>query len=222
MSSATRADKPSLEIAIRYLRQGEKEIAHKIIQQLVKLEPDNIQAWAWLAYIAEDIEQKRAALRRAYRLDPADKRIQDALARLTGPRHIRQAAQNGVFISYARPDELFAFDLAQNLRDNGVKTWVDMTDIPDDDDWHSAVKRALDYCGLMLVVLTPAALSTSDLRRERHYFVNAGKLILPLLRAPGDFKAHSMWLEPVDFRQSDAEGLQRLLGMLVADAALHR
>lgn len=221
MSSNPRADKPTLETAIRFLRQGDQATAHKMIANLVQDDPENVQAWSWLAYVAESVEQKRAALRKALKLSPVDTRIHDALERLSSPQLIEQAVHEGVFISYTRADELFAFDLAHSLRSSGVNVWIDMTDIPEDEDWYAAVQNALDYTGLMLVVLTPSALVDDDLHGEWQYFVERGKLVLPLLREKCDYQNQDFWMPPVDFRYDYTLGFQNLLKLLAVDAAWH-
>jgi hypothetical protein len=222
MISASKSDKPSLTEAVRHLRQGDKSAARNIIARLTMAEPHNAEAWVWLAYVTDDAVLKRLALRRALRLQPDNPRLQTALRRLTTPPYIRQAAQSGVFISYARPDELFAFDLASSLRRSRVNVWLDVADIAEDEeaDWHGAVARALERCGLMLVVVSRAALRHDDLQAEWTYFIDNGRLVLPILRQDCDLSAFPLWLPPLDFRCDLTAAYQALLRVLAVDTAL--
>lgn len=204
-----------LDDAIALVRSGNIASARDILRQLVSQEPSNERAWAWLAYVVPTIEEKRAALYRAYRLNPHDSRIHNALLRLISVPYSTRAAQYGVFISYVRADELFALDLRESLREAGVKAWLDMTDIPAEADWHATVDRALETCGLMLLLLSPTALKTGELRAERQQFLDVGKIVVPVLRDHCDLAALNLLHAPVDFRHDYALGLQQLLKILV-------
>lgn len=209
----------SIESAIRHIRRGENDHAYRIIRQVIDREPENVHAWAWLAYVTEDIEQKRSALRHAAALSPDDARIFEALERLNSPEHIRAAARRGVYISYARSDEMFAFNLANTLRSRGIRAWLDSIDIPDNADWYASINHALDRCGIMLAVLSMAALSAPDLHAEWRYYEDHGKLVLPLLTEDCDLPVQSLWLPPVDFREDYREGARQLFHLLGQDAA---
>ncbi len=221
MSGLMRGERPSLTAAIQLFRRGEQAAARQMIEQLVILEPGNAQAWAWLAYVAGHIEHKRAALRQALSLNPADIRLREALTQLNTPLEVQRAAVRGVFISYARSDELFAFNLANSLRAGGVNTWLDLTDIPDEADWYTAIRDALSACGLMLVVLSPAALESSDLKAEWLYSARAGKLIQPVLTETCPLPTDETWLAPVDFRYDYGLGVQQVLRLLAGSATFH-
>jgi hypothetical protein len=208
-------ERSQLDTAVMHIRSGEYAQACNLLRAIVADEPTNERAWAWLAYAATDIEEKRAALYRAHRLNPRNTRLFDALLRfMSGPYSV-QAAQSGVFISYVRADELFALDLRESLRAAGVKAWLDMTDIPAEADWDNAVERALNTCGLMLVLLSPAAFQTRELRFERQQFLDVGKIVVPVIVEPCDVAALHLPHPPVDFRHGYPAGLQQLLKLLV-------
>ena len=222
MSSGIRAERPTLKAAVRLFRRGNPTAARQIIEQVVVLEPGNVEAWAWLAHLAGQVEHKRATLWQALTFNPHDNRLRAALDQLNTPGETQRAAESGVFISYARSDELFAFNLANSLRVSGVKTWLDITDIPEDADWYKAIQEALATCGLMLAVLSPAALASSDLKTEWNTFTAAGKLVQPVLIAPCAPPASASWLPMVDFRQDYATGIQQVMRLLAADSAVKR
>src|SRR5262245_13208683 len=112
------------------------------------------------------IESRRAILRQALNKTPEDGRVQDALKQLLQPPLIRRAAKRGVFICYSRDDELFALDLTTDLREGGVRAFMDEIDIPDDlsQEWGQVVGTALRGCGVLVLVLSPAALHDAEVQ----------------------------------------------------------
>jgi hypothetical protein len=59
-----------LQLGIDAAREGNREEARNLFSLLTRQEPDNVQAWLWLAGVAEGPEQRRAALERVIALDP--------------------------------------------------------------------------------------------------------------------------------------------------------
>jgi hypothetical protein len=204
----------SLQEVARLARKGNIAHAYELAQQITVQQPDNFHAWMWLAYVAQMDTEKRAALRRAHVLRPHDAAVREALRRLIAPRHIQRAARSGVFMGYARADELFAVDLTDSLRSNGIYAWMDMTEISFDTTWHSSVARALTQSGLMLLVLSPEAVESGELQTERRWFMEAGKIIVPVLHKTCDYASLGLLCPAVDFRQDYATGLKQLLELL--------
>ncbi len=167
----------------------------------------------------ETVEQKRAALRSALHTNPGDAHLQQMIPQFTQPQHLQQAVDKGVFISYAPSEELFVIELADSLREAGVKVWLDMTDIPDDGDWHKEIAGALRRCGLMLMVASPDALKDVEMEKERHWFMESGKLVVPVVYEFCDLDELNLWLPPVNFQHSYRLGLRNLLGVLMSAQA---
>jgi hypothetical protein len=161
------------------------------------------------------VEEQRTEIRQLLALRPADTYLRQALVRLIGPQHVKQAAREGVFISYTRADELFAAQLADDLRTRGISVWLDLVDIPDDADWHEAVTAGLEGCGLMLLILSPAALEDADLKEEYQQFLNAGKIVVPVLHQTCKFESPLIVHQFVDFRHDYKLGLT-ILGRLLS------
>lgn len=61
-----------MRLGIEAARAGDKEEARNLFRLLTREQPDNVQAWLWLAGVAEDKEEKRAALERVLALDPTN------------------------------------------------------------------------------------------------------------------------------------------------------
>lgn len=205
-----------LRDGVQAARSGDRTQAQRLFGRATKLQPANAQAWLWLAYATPEIVDKRSALAQALRLRPADARVRRSLQKLLGVQYVRQAARGGVFISYARADDVFAITLTDSLRAAGLDVWLDMTDIADDITWHSAVSRALRRAGLLLALLSPAAVESEDMRAERDWFYTTGKVVLPVLCRDCAYEAASFYLPPVDFRADYSAGLRQLCAVLGA------
>ena len=159
-------------------------------------------------------EQKRVALRKALGNHPQDERLHQEITRLNGPEAIRAAVTAGLFISYSRPDELFALDLTERLNAAGINAWMDMIHVTEDQDWDTEVERALARSGLMIAVLSPHVLTDDALTTERKEFDEQGKLILPVLHSHCEWRKPEFWLPIIDFTRDFDRGLHTLLQVL--------
>lgn len=61
-----------LQLGIEAAREGNREEARNLFSLLTRQEPDNVQAWLWLAGVADGPEQRRVALERVIDLDPTN------------------------------------------------------------------------------------------------------------------------------------------------------
>jgi hypothetical protein len=61
-----------LQLGIDEARNGNREAARNLFELLTRQEPDNAQAWLWLAGVADGPDQRREALQRVLRLDPSN------------------------------------------------------------------------------------------------------------------------------------------------------
>ena len=85
------------------------------------------------------------------------------------------------FVSYAREDKEFVLKLAADLRQAGANIWVDVFDIPPGARWDRAIELALEECPRLLVVLSPASVSSENVQDEVHYALQANKAVIPAL-----------------------------------------
>lgn len=153
-------------------------------------------------------QERRIALRRALKSHPDDPRLKRAVQRLTTPQQIAAGAARGVFISYNRADEVFAFELYEALREASVAAWLDMVNA--DGDWQRAIDDALHRCGLMIAVLSPAALDAPGVTAERERFRAMGKLILPVMAVSCEVKRGHFWLPVIDLSTDFKRGMLTL------------
>ncbi len=87
-----------------------------------------------------------------------------------------------IFIAYAREDwESVVASLVISLQDAGLKPWVDQYLVQGSEVWRAAVEQALAACWLTVVVLSPAARSSTHTRMAYRYFLNAEKPVIPLI-----------------------------------------
>src|SRR5918912_1046231 len=61
-----------LELGIEAAREGRREDARNFFGLLTRQEPNNAQAWLWLAGVAEGPDDRRHALERVVELDPTN------------------------------------------------------------------------------------------------------------------------------------------------------
>jgi hypothetical protein len=200
----------------QYARAGQYHRARQLLWRVIAAAPHEEQAWLMLASVAQTIEERRAALARVLALDPAHTRARQAYLRSLETHYVRQAAQAGVFISYAHPDELFAAELAEDLRFFGVPVWLDITDMPNGSDWYEAIEAAMQRCGLLLLIASPSAARADNVRSELKRFADAGKIIIPVQRHQADLSGLNLWYPPIDFGEDYSSGLQDLIHLLSA------
>lgn len=210
---------PKLHTALSHIRSGDVTRARQLLWQTVAVAPGNPHAWLMLAHVARTTEEKRAALRHTIACSPQHAYAEQILRGLLSNTHVRQAAQTGIFICYAHQDELFSVELAEDLRAAGFHTWVDVLDIGSDTDWNEAINIALRRSGLMLLVVSPAALRATNTRAEYQWFMDAGKIIIPLQRHPCDIGGLNLWHPLVDFSQQYRAGLENLLHLILTPKA---
>ncbi|PJF38850.1 MAG: toll/interleukin-1 receptor domain-containing protein, partial [Phototrophicales bacterium] len=63
-----------------------------------------------------------------------------------------------VFISYSSKDRKFVESLIVELRNLGVRTWIDIYDIKPGDNWANAIRDALDNADAIVVIISETSL----------------------------------------------------------------
>lgn len=124
------------------------------------------------------------------------------------------------FVCYARHDEAFAIEVAGALRDRGIPIWIDQWDIQPGADWSHAIDAALNACARFLIVLSPEAVRSDEVRGELRVALNTRKRIIPLLYRPCEIPRQLLLRHHIDFTRSreitDAS-MDRLAQALRAD-----
>jgi len=73
-----------LQLGIEAARAGDKAEARELFRLVTREDPNNHQGWLWLAGVAEDREEKRAALERVIAIAPDNELARRGLAALGG------------------------------------------------------------------------------------------------------------------------------------------
>ena len=68
-----------MQLGVEAARAGDKEEARNLFRLLTREKPNDAQAWLWLAGVAEDRQEKRAALEQVLQLDPSNTLARESL-----------------------------------------------------------------------------------------------------------------------------------------------
>ena len=114
----------------------------------------------------------------------------------------RRAADGHTFVSYASEDSPFVHPLATYLRARGISMWLDL-DIPVGADWDSTIDAQLRSCRNFLIVLSPAAVASEEVRGELRMALDLAKPIVPVLYRSCDIPRRLKNVEYLDVRSAD-------------------
>ena len=119
-----------------------------------------------------------------------------------------------VFICYARKDEEFVLQLAQNLKSRGVPIWLDLWDISPGVDWDQSIDSAIYDCATFLIVLSPLAVESTEVRGELRTALDEKKSIVPVVYQECRIPRQLRTVQHIDFASSDPDD-EAALGQLV-------
>jgi len=118
------------------------------------------------------------------------------------------------FFSYCRDDSEFAFRLAEDLKAAGANVWMDQLDIRPGQRWERAVEDALSSCTCMLLILSPASISSANVMDEVSFALDELKTVIPVLYSECKVPYRLRTFQRVDFRNDYAQGLKDVLKAL--------
>ena len=134
--------------------------------------------------------------------------------------------QRRTFISYSRVNKEFAVRLAKELRSDGYQIWLDQLDIPTGSRWDDEVEKALAGCEIFLLILTPAAIASENVKDEIGYAIDNHKHILPLLLENCNIPFRLRRFQYVDFTTKNfdegVDSAKQLLTNLINEPTLPR
>lgn len=116
-----------------------------------------------------------------------------------------------IFFSYARADAEFTLKLAKSLRSAGANLWIDQLDIPGGADWDDAVEQALKLAQSVLVILSPAAVESTNVMNEVSFALQQGKRVVPVLYKTCEIPLRLHRKQHIDFTAEFDLGLEKLL-----------
>lgn len=86
-----------------------------------------------------------------------------------------------LFISYARADEGSAKCIEHEVRRRGHQAWRDRSDLVPATDWITSIDQAIAWADHMVILLTPKAVASTQVRREFDLALDEGKNVVPIL-----------------------------------------
>ena len=104
-----------------------------------------------------------------------------------------------IFVCYAREDAGFVLRLAASLQARGVPVWLDQWNIKGGTDWDHSIDSALHDCAQFLIVLSPAAVASDEVRGELRTALDKKKPVVPVLRQTCDIPRRLLLTQYVDF-----------------------
>src|SRR5262245_16956587 len=112
-----------------------------------------------------------------------------------------QPQQPQVFMSYSRVDEAFALWLMQMLESRGVNVWRDKEGIRAGNLWPWEISEAIKSCSHLLIILSPASVSSKNVLDELYCASDNRKHILPVLYHACEIPSLIQTNQYVDFRE---------------------
>lgn len=124
-----------------------------------------------------------------------------------------------VFISHADQDEKIARELSSHLSVAGVKPWLAQDEILLGENFPLEVGKALRRCDAMVVLLSPAAVASTNVRREVSYAFSSsrfeGRVIPVLIRPTKDVPSFLQTLPLIIARGSNANAIKETARKIV-------
>ncbi len=119
------------------------------------------------------------------------------------------------FISYSRANSDFAMRLANDLKQAGLPVWLDQLDIPAGSRWDDGIEKALHASTAFVVILSPEAMQSQNVKDEIGYAIDAGKHILPIVLKQTDMPFRLRRFQFVDSTKKNyASSLSEIQEML--------
>lgn len=85
-----------------------------------------------------------------------------------------------IFISYTRIDSAFVDRLQADLQIRNYDVWVDRQKLEGGQNWSDSIEKAIERAQVVLVTLTPDAITSEWVKREYSFAQELRKHIIPL------------------------------------------
>lgn len=120
-----------------------------------------------------------------------------------------------IFISYSRKDQDFARRLALAFEDIGDDVWIDLEDIIAGNRWSSAIQDGLDSCEVLLLILSPDSMDSTNVQDEWQYALDHSKAVIPILWRETKVHFQLNRLHYIDFKNQDFAAAFKLLRVAI-------
>ncbi|HUP09120.1 MAG TPA: toll/interleukin-1 receptor domain-containing protein [Caldimonas sp.] len=89
-------------------------------------------------------------------------------------------ARGDVFVSYCtKSDQGAAYELVSRVEAHGIECWIAPRDVQGGSEWAAEIVNAITVCKVMVLVFSPSANTSRDVRREVMLATQRGARILP-------------------------------------------
>jgi hypothetical protein len=122
-----------------------------------------------------------------------------------------------VFLSYSRKDKEFAFDLKNSLEQQGIDVWIDQEDIRAGLKWSTAIQHGLRDSDLMILLISPTSMESTNVEDEWQAYVDEGKSIIPVLCRPTPLKDIHFQLRRIQYIDFCNQPYDQALARLMAE-----
>ena len=110
----------------------------------------------------------------------------------------RTMTERYTFVCYAHDDADFARALTRAMTEHGLSMWLDIDIVPGAD-WDRTIDERLRECATVLIVLSPAAVASAEVRGELRAALTLDKPIVPLLYQPCEIPRQLQNVQYLDF-----------------------
>ncbi len=148
--------------------------------------------------------------------DVAVSLVSIAVALLTGiySGYVARAARKlrvapHVFLSYSHQDQQRAQEIAEALRENGVKVWLDIEQLRPGDQIHSLIEKAVDNADTFVALLSQT--ERANLAFELGLARAKGIKVIPVLLSDAAIPSDLQGVRYVDLRHDFPHGLAELV-----------
>ena len=125
-------------------------------------------------------------------------KFRDAKEELTGKK-------DEVFICYSREQKKFALKLAQELKDHGVKIWIDLWNLEPGENFDVAIDKALYRCDKLLAIVSKASVESDEVSAEIRLALDERKPIVPVKYEDCKMPRHLRVKQYIDWSTDDMD-----------------
>lgn len=130
-----------------------------------------------------------------------------------------------VFVSYSRQDQAMVLDLAQRLRDAGVRVWLDLWEIQIGDSIPAKIEYGLEHSRLLLLCISQHALGADWVPLESQSFrfrdpLNQARRMIPVRLDDAKVRGSLAQFRALDWRGKATTTFAQLCELLVQAASV--
>lgn len=123
-----------------------------------------------------------------------------------------------IFLSYSRKDTAYVDALHAALTRAGHDVWIDRRGIGGGTEWRTEIVTAIESADHFVLVLSPASITSRNVRKEIGVAESAERRMVPVLKEPvelpTELKYQLSGIQVLDLPDVAAEGLHGLLDAL--------